>query len=316
MITVSPKHKDDLEVAILLAKDVLEDVHEWTDADRLTKEQLDRLDVPYRVTKDADPVDTKHGKHDQQSHGRGGGSSSKSVKEAEQWAIDNKIADEVDYSGFSIDQANSINAAFDTVRSKTSMDVKVRGIRAFKKGESSGQMASASGDVIRIDPAMFNTDTIQSSFPESDTKRIKRRLSRLKKRSEEEGSDPSLKEKITRYEKRLAEAENRPRWAVIESKEDVIIHELGHKAHNLMMQSDRYGTDFLIPSELRKRGIKYEDTLGSKIETIARSEGVKLSEYATTHGGEYMAEAFTSIVKGEKNRVNKDVASVIQRMMK
>ena len=137
-----------------------------------------------------------------------------------------------------------------------------------------------------------------------DISRYERRIESLKSRIS--SGDYSQEEinifnsKISGYEGQI---KNYVRWSPVESPEEVIIHELGHKFHFDLTSGVYEGIDdFLPPSELRKiMGDSYEfkNTLGYKIDVASRQRGLLIGEYATTNSEEYFAECFTSYIKGE-----------------
>lgn len=242
--------------------------------------------------------------------------------EAEKWAREN-VADKVDFSDMSLDQANSINKSLDELQSKVSMDLKLREIRAFtpeeiKRKTASGKtlVADAAGDSLRINPATFTDDIASKNYPSSDISSIQRRLDKAELRAKEFGLDEVTRKQIEKHKKRIQEKKSELRWGVAKTKEDIVTHEIGHTVQTRMVLSDEFGTDFLPPSKLRELNIPFEKTLGSQLDTIAKKEGHKVSEYATTNAEEYWAESFTSVVKGETGKVNPEVESLIRSLLK
>lgn len=64
---------------------------------------------------------------------------------------------------------------------------------------------------------------------------------------------------------------------------------------------DKYGFG-ATRSDRDRQGVTWDTSMARRIETIAKTHGGKLSDYATKNGDEYMAESFVAYERGGRNR--------------
>ena len=98
--------------------------------------------------------------------------------------------------------------------------------------------------------------------------------------------------------------------------QDMLIHESGHAVHgNLSFGLHGDVTDFLPPSELNKLGKSYRENLGAVLDSIAKEEGSKISQYAEKNAEEYFAESWLLFVKGgNNNKINKRLLGIFKKI--
>ena len=97
---------------------------------------------------------------------------------------------------------------------------------------------------------------------------------------------------------------------------EILIHEFGHGIEwDLGAGEWANIPDFLAPSRQRELGLDPMEHLGIRLENIAKTQGTKLSEYATTNSGEYFAEAFTAFMRGEKANIHKELLAIFEEII-
>lgn len=104
--------------------------------------------------------------------------------------------------------------------------------------------------------------------------------------------------------------------AMAKNKKEIITHEYGHIVHTeLTLNPNQAKHGLSGKASVREAvGISYNASLVSKMERIAKKWGPKLSEYASTNGEEYFAEAFTAYNRGpsQHNKIHPDVLKIFR----
>ena len=112
-------------------------------------------------------------------------------------------------------------------------------------------------------------------------------------------------------------ADNKQWEGLSETKNDILTHEYGHHVYAaLNVDENYYDYGLSMPSIMRKHGGEYEGSLLQRMGTIAKKEGLKLSEYATTNQEEYFSEAFVAYNKGKKywKLINPEILEIFKKL--
>ena len=239
-----------------------------------------------------------------------------SIKEAEEFAANNGLVKNTDYSNLTLNQANAANKGLLNLKGKLKNYSPVNKIVSV---DDVNYLARMDGNNINFGPS---SKTFKFENYSKDITNYKGRINDLNKQLKDNGefftaSDLSkVKNQISRYEAKLIEMQKYERWGVSSSLDEAVIHEYGHKINTDMALGDYKGiNDFLAPSELRSMGIDYKSTLQSRLDGIATNQGYKISEYATTNSQEYFAESFLSKVKGENRGINTELDNIFNQIM-
>ena len=95
----------------------------------------------------------------------------------------------------------------------------------------------------------------------------------------------------------------------------MVIHELAHGIEtDLMFGEFEEITDLMSPELLRQRGIPFSDSLWPQSDIIASTEGLKISEYATTNNNEYFAESFVRYMQGRTEVINSRYLNIFKQV--
>lgn len=226
---------------------------------------------------------------------------------------------DVDLDGLSLEQSQAIGNAIRRVDERFTGSYRP-GVGKFQAGDSGGSLRSAyvgSGRSIRIVPDNFSGDALGLNEKRNVLASITDAKNGLASITDEFEKELALK-RIARYERKLARIEGSPPWMVGETLDDIIIHEIGHVIQDDLSVGSTIINgiiDFRAPSELREMGIEFADTLAARLDSIAKSEGLKLGEYATTNSQEYFAESFAAFMRGEEDKINADLLAIFRRLL-
>ena len=179
---------------------------------------------------------------------------------------------------------------------------------------------------IRLNPDLFNAQSLEQPDYITRYKRTKARANKLRETIDNEKdnwSQVDIDNAEKRYRNYLKQAEEAKssssfgEYSTSKTMEDVVIHEHGHNVHGDMVSGVFDDIpDFLPPSQQRALGLDPTKQLGMKLDTIAKEDGAKLSEYSTTNGEEYFAEAWTKYVNGKTAGIDKDLLEVFKKISK
>jgi hypothetical protein len=106
---------------------------------------------------------------------------------------------------------------------------------------------------------------------------------------------------------------------VCENWQDVVTHEYGHYIEETLMTDDAYADyGFGRPSYWYERGETPPESSqwARNLDQVAYNSGSSISEYATTNGEEYFAEAFVLYNRGSDywSSIDSNLLSVFQRL--
>ena len=105
-------------------------------------------------------------------------------------------------------------------------------------------------------------------------------------------------------------------FALPVNQSEIIIHEYGHIIHSELSFNPLYGHHKLgANAALRNAAdVSWGESLTSKLDGIARRDGMRLSEYATKNAEEYFAEAFVAYVRGKSwhDKINPEVLTIFR----
>jgi len=233
-----------------------------------------------------------------------------------------KLSDNIEWGTLSRIQRNAVTRSFNKVQNQTDLNLELSGVRPYTQLEldqgKSACVADIGGGVLKINPQLFNDEFIKGlNYKTESLIKANKRLDRLSGKldsldiTNEERS--AIVKKIKRQKEKIKDYKN-VRWGVGENMDDVITHELGHQIEFALDTNSSFGHDFLRPSLLREKGIKYESTLQSQMDVLAYEKGGLVSEYATKNGQEYFAESFLSYMKGETGIVDSRLISVFDKI--
>ena len=221
-------------------------------------------------------------------------------------------------------QARAMNKAIGDVNSRYKGNTLIDTVNWVPADERRAFIARHRGKTIDIDPELWTDDFVESVAVRAErVRKSQARVDRMRARLAEEadfiGDDEMMliKNRIERMEKTIARESTSARFSVPETLDEIVTHELGHAVElDLQMGAFPDIIDFLPPSELRALGHDPANFLGMRLETIAKQRGHLLSEYATTDGGEYFAEAFTAYMKGEREGIVGELLNVFDGVMR
>jgi len=213
----------------------------------------------------------------------------------------NELISKIDSGDFTQEQLQELNASLQELQARypdTFADIK--GIEIDRTINSAGRYGE--GGVIKINPDLID--------PLADARQLENYQSRIARYKQQlaQGEAVWSRDELDYMQQRLNTLEsivNQPRWSVGSDISDIVVHEFGHALNTDLMMGKYEGIiDFLPPSKLRELGLDFTSTLSAQIDKIALETGVAISEYASTSGQEYFAEAFTSFMLGENLPIN------------
>jgi hypothetical protein len=183
-------------------------------------------------------------------------------------------------------------------------------------------VGNARGNKVKINP-LYGTDAEIAASEAGHMRSYRRSQKSLKNLQEQLNDgwfdlDPDYKSKVINKIERLKNIKKPSgRFGVADDLEDVIIHEYGHMI-KFDLESGYFPeiTDFLTPSEMRKQGVKFADSLSAKMDKIAIEKGASISEYATTNSEEYFAESFLSFIKGNTKNIDSRLLTIFRKITK
>ena len=242
----------------------------------------------------------------------------KTIAEAEEFAKNNNFAEKISYKGANLEQANAVNKGLTKVKNKIKNDIlKIKGI-SFSERKS----VARGGDFLDFNPDLFNIDQLKSFNLTTDRERLLKRIKRKERTLKRGGlsKDEILKanEVIKSSKKEIERLKKFKKDYVSKDLESIVIHELGHTLESNLNNINKYTKKLVSFSGDRKKvGIKWEDTLLSKLDGIASKEGYKISEYATKNAEEYFAESFTHyILDFDKKLINPELLEIFEKVTK
>jgi hypothetical protein len=240
----------------------------------------------------------------------------KTISEATNYALKNKFAKKVDFSGANLEQVNAVNKGIFKTRQKIKNDVLELDSIDFKE-----KKATARGGVnLSFNKDLFNPGVTDGLVSVKDRReRLTKRAARLERRIKNldlqgEEKNKVLKE-ISKIKKEIKEVKN---YYVSDKMEDIVVHELGHTVQDFLEEQNQYTNKLLGSSKDReKAGIKWADSLHSKLDIIAKKQGGKISEYATKNSMEYISESFTHYIIGKnQSLIYKELLDVFKKISK
>lgn len=200
------------------------------------------------------------------------------VAEAQQWAIERKLAKAVDYSGVTPDAANILNEEIHKVFGENSP---IRNIVTGRGGM----------------PGVLMEVTDQLDF---HVYRVARDV------------DSVAKDLATNEAGYKIATKRTNRAFMARDYKELVIHELGHAADFSYGKTQRIGRFW----HAERIGAKQSGNLAEgKLTPAAKKEAANLSDYATTNFMEYFAEAFTAIRTGRADLVPAHVVRLIEEAL-
>jgi len=223
-----------------------------------------------------------------------------------------------------IGDLNIVNKVLFDIKTKLkiSPDVKTISFKSMPDGDALYAARLGPKRTLIINKAHFTDAKIKElGLRMAEIERKKKRLENLKLKlkldktlSVDEKS--ALTKKINRQQKSLNVLQEKPFSSVTTSRYDLVVHELGHGIEStLRVFGEKLGIyDFLAPSRLRELGIKFDDTLGARLDYIAKTKGLKIGEYATKNAEEYFAESFVAFMKGQTEKIDPRVLKLFKEL--
>ena len=238
-------------------------------------------------------------------------SNAKTIKEAEQWAKDNGLANIVDYSGFDVESANKINNTLKMVFDDFGVDPLAQIVPGKYKGES-GALASANGYDLTYNKNKYSKAYIKESFDRNVTNFRKGQEERLINYENFRGflDDKKINKGIRETKKSLLYNRHNVFTSEEEFIENVFIHESGHMIEDQLLARIN-GTRLLQNRFIEGQGYlkTYNDSvriLRNEYEgiyaSLTQQEKSLISAYGATDSSETLCESLVMYYK-EPNKI-------------
>ena len=200
-------------------------------------------------------------------------------------------------------QQSAIDNAIDEFNKRYGEDVGIHTIKGVEDASYIGR--SDMGGTISVDVNKFTDEFISAQNADylnrlrKSEERIDRLINELNNNRDWWSADDikNVEDRISRMAQRIADGAS-GRYGVSESMQDVIIHELGHQ----------------LEPKLFSDVSEYAKFMG-RLDKMARNSGSLLSEYATTNGGEYFAEAVLSFIKGDYTGIDQSLLELLRTLL-
>jgi hypothetical protein len=226
-------------------------------------------------------------------------SDAKTLKEAEQWAVDNGLAKNVNYSKFDVENANKANNALKMVFNDFGLDP-LDYIDGGNFRSTSSTLAQANGRLLEINQKIYNKEKIISTFNSCVANWKLGLEKRLQLLESYVGSPLYNKSKLAKALRETKKSLLYDRHNVFSSEfnllSDVMIHESGHIIEGQLLGRLSGGRD--LQNRFRNRlSIEGERTnqlnnefLGIYNNLTTKERGV-ISAYGATNSSETLAES-------------------------
>ncbi len=241
------------------------------------------------------------------------------VQDAQEWAK-TQLELDADYSSATLDQATSINRAVFDVQQRYKGGKFIDKIEFID--ENHEYTAVAIGKTIKFNRGAFSDEAIQAinSQELAKLRKLPERIQRLQQQLDESREFMSeidiakAQKAIERLSAQIRDSSGRFTYG--NDMYDIAVHELGHAVQNDLSVNAVGGvTDFLPPSVMRQMGVDFDLSLYRRLDSIAKSKGHLISEYADTNANEYFAEAFAAYIKGDKKIIDSDLVKIFDKVM-
>jgi hypothetical protein len=227
-------------------------------------------------------------------------SNSKTIKEAEQWAVDNGIAKTVNYKGLTLDTANEINKTMKMVFNDWALEP----LDFINNG--SRKLGSANGQLIRYNASKLKQDELDrlwSSSVANYKERTQKRVNHWEAFGNKIPPD---------YLKDAKESLNYSRYHVHISRNDMrsdlFIHELGHTIEdqllgliNRALVQSRFGKFENGIMEFSSKTKAIRDEYIAIYKNIKKEDLYKISNYGSTDIDEVFAESLVMYYREPQN---------------
>jgi hypothetical protein len=225
----------------------------------------------------------------------------KSIKEAEQYLIDNNIAKEVSFTGANLDTLNEVNKTFTDLTTEFKIRPLEKLNNSIKKATTN---AHANGEIIEFNKKYLSKPRKEYKFDANERKQLKDTLEVFLKAKQDKPelftgiSTASIKNRKTLAN--LEEGVKFSRWGT--SGGDVVrttTHEFAHvlerqylnNINGIKASKVNVNHKLNIPNNVAQEILNDFDNLYTKI--IKSDDKYIISEYATSNKSEMFAETFT-----------------------
>lgn len=217
----------------------------------------------------------------------------KTREEAEEYA--KKFAENVDYSGISVDNCNKINKTLDELTEKYPTNkLEKLGHKPRKRNASATACYDELNISRKLDKSLDNT-----AYDAAHKERTRKMIQDIQSRYPNGRIPPDIKRQISKLESSL----NFDRWTVSGSKENhleaVITHEYGHiLSDQYFGMINEYKANPNYANDMRLRQMS-QNWRNARKQAIKNGDIYKISEYAKSDDYEFFAECFAARELGE-----------------
>ena len=236
-------------------------------------------------------------------------SEAKTIKEAEQWALDNQLSEFADYSGMSVENANIVNNALKKVFDDFGIEqLKTLGADNYRK--TSRTLAEANGSLLKINKVNYTKENVADLFKRNVTNWKSDLQKRLELYDTYLGDPRYDQKKVAKGIKEIKKSLLYDRHNVFTSEaellENTIIHESGHIIEDQLLGrirgvgaiQDRFK---ITTSEgYRKIGSQVFDLrneFDDIYKNLSKAEKYSISAYGATESSETFAESLVMYYK-------------------
>jgi hypothetical protein len=236
-------------------------------------------------------------------------SEAKTIKEAEHWALDNGISQFIDYSGMTVENANTVNNALKTVFNDFGIDpLKTLGGGNFRK--TSSTLAEANGSLLNINKIKYTKENVSDLFKRNVTNWRSDLEERLIRYDTFLGDTNYDQKKVAKGIKEIKKSLLYDRHNVFISELDVlentIIHESGHIIEDQLLGRIRgvgaIQERFKITTSegYKKIGpqvFELRNEFDDIYKNLSKAEKYSISAYGATESSETFAESLVMYYK-------------------
>ena len=226
-------------------------------------------------------------------------SNAKTIKEAEQWAVDNNLAKFVNYSNFDVENANKANNALKMVFNDFNIDP-LDYIDSGKFRATTSTLAQANGRLLEINQKVYSKEKIISTFKSSVSNWTAGLEKRLELLDSYIGSPLYNAKKLAKALKETKKSLMYERHNVFTSEfnllSDVMIHESGHIIEGQLLGRINGGRH--LQSRFKDRlsgGFNRTNQLNSEYlniyNNLTEKEKAVISAYGATNSSETLCES-------------------------